>query len=379
MRVFKSMKNIIHYVENEMNTLGKKGFNPVDSLVLSQLSYININAFVSDHADNRETLRIKDLLQADFFDKIFQSVWWDPLSTKKLLFAVAASPRFRNIKLDYIVEELDGKKEKQFFAVTFFIEDKETAYIAFRGTDATLIGWKEDFNMAYISPIPSQQDALRYVSCVAKKYPGKFIIGGHSKGGNLAVFAAMMCDCEIQNRIIRVYSHDGPGFKENIFEREDCNSILKRIHKTIPQSSLIGILLESQGSYSVVKSSRIGIMQHDPYSWYVNENDFFILEHLSAGSKYFNKTINDWLGNITNEEREKFVDAIFTVFNASNKSKFTEFGEEWYKNVSNMLAAAKNIDPKTKKFVHQTFKSLAVLAVKNYPYRHRGIRLTKRL
>ena len=357
------MQTIVGYAEKEMQTLEKKPFNPVDSLVLSQLSYLNFRSLVSDDPESRLPVPMKELLKAEYFEEILEGVW-DKINNKKLLFAVAASPRFRDIRVGIYVDEIDVKQEKQFSAITFFLNE-ETAYIAFRGTDATIVGWKEDFNMAFMSPVPSQQDALRYVTVVAQHFTGQLLIGGHSKGGNLAVYAAMMCEPSIQDRIIRIYSHDGPGFKDKVFESEEYNRIRGRIQKTLPQSSLIGMLLENQEEYAVIKSNRVGFLQHDPFSWSVRDDNFVIVKHLSSSAQYFNKTLHDWLEGISPEEREECIDALFSVLQASNTSTVFEFGEQWQTNIPLLLKAAKNMDPKTKKFVFQTLKSLAVMAVKN--------------
>lgn len=370
-----AMQNIIDYVEKEMNRLTVKAFSPVDSLVLSQFSYIRLNFLVPGILENAEPVRVRDLLQAEHFHRMFHHVR-DSENNKKLLFAMAASPRFRDLKVSFYKDVLDNAAEQQFAAVTFFL-DGDTAYIAFRGTDDTFTGWKEDFNMAYISPVPSQEDALRYLEAVEASFPGKLITGGHSKGGNLAVYAAMKCAPAVQNRILQVYSHDGPGFKDNIFESEEFKRISSRIHKTIPQSSLIGMLLEHQENYFVVESNRFGLMQHDPFSWSVIGDHFNVLKHLKSGSQYRNRTLSDWISEMSTEKREQFVDALFAVLASSKASTFTEFGAEWQKSIPTMLVAAKNLDAETKAILSQTIKELAVIALKNISRRHISADKTK--
>ncbi len=361
------MWNIVDYVENQMAGLAEKPFNPVDSLVLSQLSYVYFTSLIPGLARNAEPVRIGDLLRAECFSSMFNGVR-DHESNRRLLFALAASPRFRDVKANYYVDELDSKLEKQFSAVTFFL-DEETAYIAFRGTDATFTGWKEDFNMAFISPVPSQEDALRYLEYVAGRFSGSLIVGGHSKGGNLAVYSAMRCAPKVRGRILRVYSHDGPGFKDNIFESGEYRRVSALIHKTLPQSSLIGMLLENQEDYYVVESKGFGgLMQHDPFSWAVEEDDFHVLKQLSPGAQYLNKTLSDWLGAMSDEEREQFTDALYSVLISSSATSFAEFSAQWQKDVPVMLAAAKNIESENGGVVTGTLKALAVLALKNIPH-----------
>jgi len=183
--------------------------------------------------------------------------------------------------------------EKQFCAVTIFLNE-DTAYIAFRGTDVTLVGWKEDFNMAFKSPVPSQEEAVRYVAEVAENFKGKLLLGGHSKGGNLAVYVYAKLNRQLKDRIIKVYSHDGPGFKENAIDTLELESSQKIVEKTVPQSSVIGMLLESQEQYSIVKSNRTGLLQHDPFSWVIEGDHFIFVERLTKNAKYMDKSLHNW-------------------------------------------------------------------------------------
>ena len=366
------MANIIDYVRRVLDRFQDKEFNPVDSLVLSQFSYIHLNSLVPGLLRIAEPVKIKDILRAERFDKMFLDVR-DAEKSKQLLFAMSASPRFRDLRMSYFKDVLDPVREKQFAAVTFFL-DEDTAYLAFRGTDDTFTGWKEDFNMAYISPVPSQVDALHYAEAVAERFPGGLILGGHSKGGNLAVYAAMKSPPAVQDRILRIFSHDGPGFKDKVFETPEFQRISGKIHKTIPQSSLIGMLLENQENYVVVESSRFGFMQHDPFSWTVEEDDFHILRQLAPGSQYLNKTLSDWIDRMSSQKREQFVDALYEVLHESNSniSTFSEFSAEWQKNIPAVLAAARNVDGETRGILLQTMAELAVVAVKNLPRPHIG-------
>ena len=241
------MSNIIDYAEKELNTLEKKAFNPIDSLVLAQFSYIHFDNVMKALKKEKTNIMIKDLFKAEYFDKMLSDVR-DDVSNHKLLTALAANPRFRDMGISNYVNKLDSQLEKQFSATTFFI-DADTAYVAFRGTDSTIVGWKEDFNMSFTMPVPSQDEAVRYLNAFGNDFKGKIIVGGHSKGGNLAVYATMYCQREINNRIIQVYCHDGPGFQEEVFHSDPYLNIASRLHKTLPQSSTVGMLLEYQDNY----------------------------------------------------------------------------------------------------------------------------------
>ncbi|MGN0479222.1 MAG: DUF2974 domain-containing protein [Hominenteromicrobium sp.] len=358
------MANIIDYVEQEFHTMQERPFSEVDSLVLSQLSYINLGAVLHRFPDT-EKAEIRDLLRAEDFDGLFHDVR-DIESNRRLLIALAASPRFRSIRIGNLTEKLSNQLEEQFAAVTVYPDD-EHACLVFRGTDATLIGWKEDFNMAFLPAVPSQADAVAYLNRIGAAFPGDITVCGHSKGGNLAIYAAMFCEDSIQARIRKIYSHDGPGFNSGVLERDEYRNIADRVCKTLPQSSLIGMLLENHGTYTVVESSQIGIMQHDPFSWLVTGGEFHAVERISAGAQYMNKTLNSWISGMSMEERERFVDALYTILAAGNITNVFEFGDDFQKKIGAMYNAAVNLDPETRSFVLQVIRQLASLALKNLP------------
>lgn len=358
------MANIIDYVEQEFHPLHEKPFTAVDSLVLSQLSYMNLSAVLSRFPDS-ERPELRDLLRAEDFDGLFHNVRDTP-SNKRLLFALAASPRFRHMRIGNLSEKLSGQLEEQFAAITVYPDD-DHACVVFRGTDATLIGWKEDFNMAFLPAVPSQADAVAYINKIGNAFPGKITVSGHSKGGNLAVYGAMLCEPAVQARIDRVYSHDGPGFNSSVLEKREYQSIQEKIHKTLPQSSLIGMLLENHGAYSVVESSQIGVMQHDPFSWLVTDGEFHILESITSGAQYMNNTLNSWISGMSIEERARFVDALYSILSAGGITSVSEFGTDLQKNLGAMYNAAVNLDPETRSFVLQIIRQLANFAVKNLP------------
>ena len=364
------MQSIIEYAESEFRTLAEKPFSTVDSLILSQFSYIDFCGVVPGMEESSKTVRIADCLKAENFLSMIGETR-DPKSNKRLLFALAASPRFRDIKMTSYVSEFDPISEKQFSAVTFILPDS-CIYIAFRGTDDTLIGWKEDFSMAFVYPVPSQARALEYLLDISKSFSDKIIIvGGHSKGGNLAVYSAFTAPQSVQSRILRVYDHDGPGFKEGALDCEGFRQIEDRIEKTVPQSSLIGMLLEGHKKYTVVESSRFGVMQHDPFSWKVSDGAFVTTEEVSDGAKYMNRAIRDWLDQLSQGDREKFTDLLFGVLDAGDARTFSEITLEWKKNFYAIFTAIRETDPEMKKFIGELIKDFGILLIHNLRVKRR--------
>ena len=294
--------------------------NPVDALIFSTLSYIQFEDIVPDHPHRSISL-------AEAAAGLFALP--DPVSRTRvkkdldLLKAVAESARFDNIRMSFYRSILIPEEDTQFAAVTMFLEDG-SAYIAFRGTDNTLTGWKEDFNMSFQSSIPAQHLALEYVKEFAAAHPIPIWMGGHSKGGNLAVYAAAKCGELLQKRIVEVYSQDGPGFSEEMMSDPGYLGILPKVRSFLPQSSVIGMLLEHEEPYTIIKSNQIGIMQHDPYSWQVMGADFLRVEELTADSRFLDRTFKNWMSKMSNKERCEFFDTVFDLLESTGAERTEE-------------------------------------------------------
>lgn len=354
--------NIITYAEQQLRTFAEKDFCELDSLVLSQMSYLFYDGIIPGFKRSFKSFSIKDIYKAEYFQKIFNLVRL-PGENRRLFAALAASPRFRDIKMNYYVNEFDAEMEKQFSAITFIL-GKHSAYIAFRGTDATIVGWKEDFNMAFLDEVPAQALAKEYINNVAKRFRKKLIVGGHSKGGNLAVYSAAKCDPSVQARIEAVYSHDGPGFK-SLIESGEYKAIKEKIRKTVPQSAIIGMLLENQEDYTVVKSTNQGIMQHDPFSWEIEGESFATLEKVSGSARSMDKTLSNWLAELSDDERKRFVNALFQMIAAANITTVPELEKIKLRDIKYLPEITASLDAETKKFLYEVIKKLIVMSFKN--------------
>lgn len=361
--------NIIDYTEAQMDRFEVTPFCPVDSLVLSQFAYVYFNDVISGFSDEVEPVCISELLKAENFPRMLGNVR-DPKSNHKLLLSLGMSPRFRDIRMCFYIDSLDVTAEKQFAAVTCLLDDK-TAYISYRGTDSTFVGWKEDFNMAFMSPVPAQKEGVDYLNAVAQRIPHQLMVGGHSKGGNIAVYSAMECEPAIGERIVIVYSHDGPGFREEIFASKGYANIKARIHKTLPESAIVGMLLQQQEDYFVVESKQFGPMQHDPFSWVIDNENFRYVQSLTSGAKYTDTVIKQWLSETDDEERELFITTLYSVIATIGVVNFSDLTDDWHKKAVSALDAVKGINGETKHFVLRTIKSLAALYLKNlrFPFK----------
>ncbi len=331
-------------------TLEERPFNDVDSLLLCQLSYLKFDGMVPELGRWRKAVKLIDIFQHRSREKLFADERYEA-SNRALFYGMAYSKRFQNLKLNHYVNLIDNEQEIQFSAITFYLEDG-TPYIAYRGTDESIVGWKEDFNMTYKSPIPSQLMAVRYLNRVGQKFSGSFIVGGHSKGGNLAVFAAMKCKPEVKGKIIRVYTNDGPGFVADVVQTADFESIRDRVVKIVPESSLFGMLLQHQEKYDVVSSlEKGGIRQHDPYSWEVENGEFVRKDEVKQSNRQFNERLNDWVNSLDNNEREVFVETLYQVISVTQAETLIELSDEWKENALKMINAIKEVDNETKKIL----------------------------
>ena len=287
--------------------------NPVDALIFSTLSYIRFEDIVPDNPMQSISL---EKAAEEFFALPAPENRVRVKKDLELLEAVAASPRFDNIRMSFYRSILIPEEDTQFAAITIFLEDG-SAYIAFRGTDSTLTGWKEDFNMTFQSSIPAQRLALEYVQEFAAAHPIPIWMGGHSKGGNLAVYAAAKCGETLQKRIVEVHNQDGPGFSEEMMNDPGYRNILPKLRSYVPQSSVIGMLLEHEEPYTIIRSNQVGIMQHDPYSWMVMGAGFLQVEELTADSRFLDRTLKNWLAGMSNEDRSRFFDTVFELLEST--------------------------------------------------------------
>lgn len=356
------MNNIITYAEEHLETFTARTFGSADSLILSWVA--NLHFPLHAHSlHNWVGAPLRDLFRAEDFPALFHGLW-DPVNTKALFTALAASPRFREVRLMGYTVQKDPTREKQFTALTFQLRS-DLCYVAFGGTDTSLVGWKENFNMAFLSPVPSQTEAARYLTRAAAHCAGDLLVGGHSKGGNLAVYAGAAVTSDIQTRIRRVYSHDGPGFPAPFHATPGYQAIQSRIEKTVPQDSVVGLLLDQHETCQVVQSTQHSLLQHDPFSWTVDETDFLRVEDLTANAKYWDRTLDDWVNGVSQEERERFVDAFYNILTTTNLSSLEQLKENWQTHLPAMMRAARKLDPDTRSLLFRTLRALGSIGLRN--------------
>jgi hypothetical protein len=240
------------------------------------------------------------------------------------------------------------------FAAMVFSMGKKHHYIAFRGTDTHLIGWQEDLWMSFMDEIPAQRTAAAYAQEIFKDFDGKYYLGGHSKGGNLAVYAAVKASYEQRKRINTIFNHDGPGFQSTFIETEEYQQLIKKIRIFIPKSSIVGILLEHGGDYSVVESKQISILQHDPFSWDIEGSHFVYGEGLSKGVLAIKTAIRSWLAEVPKEERESFVKGFCEIIGATGAKTLEDLTHDKLQSASAILKAYSHMSKESKANLKKT-------------------------
>ncbi len=358
------MGNMVDYLrEYGDRSFLKMPLNEVDSLILCQLSYLNYGWFVPGLDKGNAPVSIRTIYEDSDRDRILDDYWYR--ADNKELFALAAeSARFGTLKLNFYVNIVNEEEQAQFSAITYVLEDKNV-FIAYRGTDATIVGWKEDLNLAFSKPLHSQYLAVEYMERVAGCVGGKFYVGGHSKGGNLAAYAAMNCADGTRDRILKIFNNDGPGFRPEIREQGNYAAVADRMVKFIPRSSIVGVILQEDGDYEIVDSKSVGMLQHNTYTWKVAGSGFVRVKNMTGRKIVRDASLNEWILSLSEDEIHLFVDTLYEVISASEASNVFEFGEDWKNCLQNVLQAAKEVSVDTKKTIQRMIHSLFNIMFEN--------------
>lgn len=370
--------NILDYLATEFATFEEKPFNPLDSAILSQFCMVrlegivpalrNLEAFPGlptfselQFSVPGSALHFTEVLRAELYETMFTGLV--PGLVKENMIALAASPRFRDMVVQDYLSLFDNTLQTQFAAMTFAYKD-QFVYVGYRGTDSSFTGWKEDFNMACTSPIPSQEHAVHYLEAIAATKPKRLIVGGHSKGANLAVYAALRANIPTQQHIEIVYSHDGPGFKPGVFDAPTWAALEGRIHRTVPQESIIGMFMETAVPPRVVKSTEHGIMQHSIFSWDITSDDFVYVDAVADSSLFTQTVLIDWLAGSSDSEVAIIGKALFDAIEASGAQDISELLSGGVRSIALLTEAAKNTDDTTRDTLIAAAKTLTEIATR---------------
>jgi hypothetical protein len=344
------MRTLLDYVEeNGTKSFKEKEYNELDSLVLGILSYLDLGGIVpKDHKKITMEKAIEKFYKRYSNNDVFKLHGTGLRSAYNIICTIRKSIRYKDLLLyNYDYQSHD---DLQFSAVCIDIDDK-TTYISFEGTDDLVSGWREDCEAAYMFPTNSQELAIKYVNNHIQLFSNRsYILGGHSKGGNLALVAGMYSNILVRHKIKKIYSFDGPGLRNNELHTWNYRSIRKKFEHIIPDYSIIGLFMRNDGNYRVVKSSVKGLLAHDANNWVV-ENDHLVNAKLSKSSKKLDKHLKLWLDKYSLEEREFFVHEVFDIFDRLGIKNFVEVKANMGPKMLKILKERKNMDKKAKKML----------------------------
>lgn len=346
------MATIMEYLTYYKNEpFSKVRFNEVDNIIFSEIPYIDWTDIVSNdksislqEASNIYLEKIKDVeITSDFLYSIINTL-------KEMKDGI----RYKDCKLSYFKKEVDDVK--QFGAICIYFEPR-SVYISFQGTDDSIIGWKENFEMSYKFPVASQNCAINYVNEVITWRDRIIYLGGHSKGGNLAMVASMYCKPSIKNRIRNVFNNDGPGFRKKEFSSLEYKRMVSKLKMYIPEESVVGRLMLCPDNYKVVKSTEKGIMQHACSTWECF-GTFLIQGTLSQNSEKINRRISNLLESGSDDDREKILTTLFNILEENKINNVNDLGHFEWKKIVSVMDSVKNIDPEVKKMYLDVFRKL---------------------
>ncbi len=341
------MGNLIDYIKWRGDlTFAVDPFNEVDNLVFSYLSYVNLDGAVPIEGEEFRTI-------SEVSEKFFEMHTEEELQKDKSFIRLAPmamremaeSRRYGSLLVGNYMNHVNVEENLQISALEVVLPD-ESSYLAFRGTDDRIVGWKEDFLMAS-GEIAAQIEAVDYVNRCGEKRQ-RIRIGGHSKGGHLAVYAGALCEEEVQNRIVKIYNNDGPGFRQDFLESPELLKVQQRIVRIVPEHSVVGMLLGHVTVPTIVKSNALGVMQHDGLSWQIVGPHFETAPELSKMAVVLDQSMDQWLENINDEERNQFIDDFFSVLEAPGVETLTELQNGGVKALAAMWRRRETLGPETK-------------------------------
>ena len=326
------MGNILDYLDWRGDlTFEQSPFNEVDNLILACFSYLDLDERAE--VKNGNTLSVEELFAAFSRQEMKKDLKAESAflqNTPVLLEKMACAERFRKCTVGGFVNEILSSQAQQFAAVTIGLDDG-TTYISFRGTDDTIVGWKEDFNLSN-GVVPSHRKALGYLETHGTYIQSMLRIGGHSKGGNLAVYAGAFTDENSRNHIDYIYNFDGPGFSLDKIRDSGFYEVDDRIYTFVPQSSIFGMMFEHEESYTIVKSNQKGFLQHDVYSWEIEQNRLVRLKSTTNFSVFFDHTLKEFVESLTIAQRREFTKEVFALLSLTETATFNEMLKNPLKN-----------------------------------------------
>lgn len=354
------MSTLLDYIKrSQFDSIYDYPLNALDLLALTELSYLPFADLVTSSFGVEKGIRIDHL--AKQFAQLY-SDGFPPLSmiTKNrlsLLTLMAESKRFKYFKAFAYADDYSLDQQKQFAAISFSIHRNLTV-TSFRGTDDSLIGWKEDFHMTYLAEIPAQKAACHYLTLLMTTVNGDFYVTGHSKGGNLALYSSSFLSPDLQKRLINIFAYDAPGLHQSVIQSQGYLNILDKIKSIIPQNSIVGLMLQPPPNAQIVQSKTIGLLQHISFSWEIEDNDFKLASGLTDNSLQTDQTLKTWTDSLTDQELKDFFDLFFGIFIQAGIYRFSDLTVHTPHKIKQIVRNRRNLQAKEQEIINKLISLL---------------------
>ena len=354
------MPNLIDYIEaSQYDSFYDKEVNTLDVLALTEVTYLPFDGMVAADfsPDKNISLHHLAVLFDQHFQKKYPSLGMVNRNRLTLLSHLSTYKRYKHIKAFAFINDYNLDSQKQFAAITYQVRPKEFV-VVFRGTDDTLIGWKEDFHMTYMAEIPAQRTATEYLTALLSNLDGRVTIAGHSKGGNLAIYAASQIAPHLQERIQQIFSFDAPGVHASVLESSGFKAVEGKIKHFIPQGSIVGMMLEPPKNALIVKSKANGLMQHISFSWEIEQNQFKFVPAVTKDSLQVDQTLKTWTASLSDEELREFFDLFFGIFIQAGILRFGDITTDTLSKIQKVVQNSQQLTPKQQTMMEHSVRLL---------------------
>ena len=351
------MGNIMDYISWRGDlSFEQSQFNEVDNLILACFSYVNLDGIPA--VTKQKGIGLKKLTEEFMKLHTMKELEADKSFIRLapfMMMEMAKSVRFGKCVVRNYVNDIVTEAEQQFAAMEIVLEDG-TSYVSFRGTDDTIIGWKEDFNLS-TGVVPAQKRAIEYLQKISEHTDGMLRVGGHSKGGNLAIYGSVMCK-SAHEKILEIYSNDGPGFSREFQELPEMKEMMPKIIRIIPEYSIIGTLLEHEKEPDIVASSSKGLLQHDGFSWEVQGPALVRRDSLNKTALRFIEILHKWIDGMDTEQKRLLIEDLFATLQASGYENLSEVQSGGLKSLAAMVKRVEKFAPESRGMMQELLTAI---------------------
>ena len=351
------MGNIMDYISWRGDlSFEQSQFNEVDNLILACFSYVNLDGIPA--VTKQKGIGLKKLTEEFMKLHTMKELEADKSFIRLapfMMMEMAKSVRFGKCVVRNYVNDIVTEAEQQFAAMEIVLEDG-TSYVSFRGTDDTIIGWKEDFNLS-TGVVPAQKRAIEYLQKISEHTDGMLRVGGHSKGGNLAIYGSVMCE-SAHEKILEIYSNDGPGFSREFQELPEMKEMMPKIIRIIPEYSIIGTLLEHEKEPVIVASSSKGLLQHDGFSWEVQGPALVRRDSLNKTALRFIEILHKWIDGMDTEQKRLLIEDLFATLQASGYENLSEVQSGGLKSLAAMVKRVEKFAPESRGMMQELLTAI---------------------